>query len=152
MTIHTLYRRNPQLIQENASVYEALGSLLKNNISSLIIINNQQEPIGIISVVDIVKNIVPDEFQEHVEVAVAMHKHHFFAEMCEKVANKKVSDIMCREFITAKPDTHLMTIAADFLKNNLFIVPIVDNNKVIGVITRTEIITAIAGSLSITKK
>lgn len=144
MTIHTLYRKNPHTIRESASISEVISELTKHSISSAIVTDAKGKVSGIISITDIVKEIVPEEFKENAEVAEAMYKQYFFNEACKAVLDKKASDVMRREFMVAAPDSHIMTIAADFLKNDLYIVPIVENDKLVGVITRTEMIMAIA--------
>lgn len=149
MTIHTLYRKHAHTIHEDATIAEVVSSLTKHNISSIIVVDSEKKITGIVSISDIVNHIVPEEFKENAEVAEAMYKHNFFNEACEGVASKTARDIMRREFMIASPDAHVMSIAADFLKNDLYIVPIVEDSKLVGVMTRTEMISAIAKAMQL---
>jgi len=56
---------------------------------------------------------------------------------------------MTREVITAHPDTSLGDIAAMLERNRIKRVPIVDGNKLVGIVTRANILQALA---SATKK
>jgi CBS domain-containing protein len=69
----------------------------------------------------------------------AMYKESFFQETCLAIKNKKIKDVMRKNILTVTPTTHIMVIMADFLKNDCYIVPVVEEGKLIGIVTRTEI-------------
>lgn len=57
---------------------------------------------------------------------------------------RKVKDVMTRTVITAKPATSLRDIAALLEKNRIKRVPIVANRKVIGIVSRANLVQALA--------
>jgi predicted transcriptional regulator len=66
-----------------------------------------------------------------------------------KSHSRKVSDVMTREVITANPDTPLGDIAAMLERNRIKRVPIVEGSKLVGLVSRANILQALA---SATKK
>lgn len=52
----------------------------------------------------------------------------------------KVKDIMVKDIITIKPDETLEEVALKFAKSNISGAPVVENNKVIGVISEADIL------------
>lgn len=144
-----MFHKHPKTVRESATIEEVVQLLSSNRISSVIVVDDTDTVTGVISITDIVKDIVPEEFRENAEVAAAMYKHNFFKEAAEDVGTKTAKDVMRREFMTASPDAHIMEVAADFLKNDLYVVPIIDKGKLAGVITRTEIIRAVSDALKL---
>jgi len=57
---------------------------------------------------------------------------------------RRVKDVMTRRVITARPATPLRDIAALLEKNRIKRVPIVANRKVIGIVSRADLIQALA--------
>jgi osmotically-inducible protein OsmY len=57
---------------------------------------------------------------------------------------RRVKDVMIRRVITARPATSLRDIAALLEKNRIKRVPIVANGKVVGIVSRANLIQALA--------
>lgn len=131
--------KHANTILVNSSVREALEKMKHEDCNSLCVLSEQGHLEGIITLQDIAGAAVPPEFVENSSMAEAMHKEGFFAEECKKLAEKPIKNIMRKEFITATPETHILTIMADFLNNDLYNVPVVEDDHLIGVITRTDI-------------
>ncbi|HEX9062072.1 MAG TPA: CBS domain-containing protein, partial [Clostridia bacterium] len=70
---------------------------------------------------------------------------------CQELKDRLVKDIMRTDVVMATPETTVLEIAADFLKNDLYIVPVVENDKAIGIVTRSEIKTALAKGMDLKK-
>src|SRR5262245_44720969 len=58
--------------------------------------------------------------------------------------SRKVTDVMTRKVVTAAPDTPLSTIANLLEKNAIKRVPIVENGKVVGIVSRANLLQALA--------
>ncbi len=63
--------------------------------------------------------------------------------MYHNLENLKVKEYMIEEFDTVTPNTNFEKIKDTILKENQRLLPVVENNKVIGVITRTDILKTI---------
>jgi predicted transcriptional regulator len=61
-----------------------------------------------------------------------------------KENSRKVADVMTREVITAAPQTSLRDIASILEKNGIKRVPIVDGGKIIGIVSRANLLQALA--------
>ena len=61
-----------------------------------------------------------------------------------KEHSRKVADVMTREVITAAPQTSLRDIANILEKNGIKRVPIVDGGKIIGIVSRANLLQALA--------
>jgi predicted transcriptional regulator len=63
-----------------------------------------------------------------------------------KAHTNKVADIMTTRVITATPDTPLRAIAALLEKNSIKRVPIVKDGQLVGIVSRANLIQAVASS------
>jgi len=137
--ISEIYHPHPKTILETVSILEAVQTLLHDEVNALIIVNKHNNVTGVLSLQDIAAATVPRQFKKNVRMAAAMYKRGFFTEMCQQIKDQPVSKIMRTEFISVDLHDNIMSITADFLKNDLYVVPVIEGKKLMGVVTRTEI-------------
>src|SRR3974390_131393 len=131
-----------------ASVRDAAKILLANLISALPVLDKDGHLVGIISEGDLVRRA---------ELGTNHHRSwwlELFSEMNKealatrflKSCGRKVKDVMTtKNLITAKPTTPLRDIAVALEKNRIKRVPIVAKGQVVGIVSRANIIQALAG-------
>ena len=149
MSITYLYRPHPLTIDKSATVKEALDLMIKKESNGLIVTKNNTKIVGILSLQDIAGAILPAEMKENVSLAHAMYKDGFFEEMARKIGNKKVTEFARTAYKTVSPDASIFEVAAEFLQNDLYIIPVVSHDKLIGVISRSEIKRALALAMNL---
>ncbi len=149
MLISQIYHNNPATINESASIKEAVDFLVHHKYNALIVTGENGEVSGVLSLQDIAGAVVPDGFEANVNMANAMYKHGFFDEMCQKIVNNTVKEVMRKDYISVTLEDNILAITADFLKNDLYIVPVIEEEKLIGIVTRSEIKKALAMGMGI---
>ncbi len=108
----------PKYITENQPIPEAELILNRYNINVLPVLNDEGKLTGLIT-----------------RLIVAKALYHRI--------NAKVKDLMIREFKTVSPDDTFDTVKQIILKENQRLLPVVKNNEIVGVITRTDILKTI---------
>lgn len=151
MLISEIYQPTTRTIHQDTSVGDALAALIQNDINGFVVVNDKEEIVGIFSTQDLAAATVPAEFKENTNLATAMYRKGFFHEICQGIKDKPIKEFMHKNIITVTPDTHIIVVAADFLKNDLYVVPVVENGHLIGIITRSNIKKAIAKAMNIIK-
>lgn len=149
MLVKDIYNKHLVPISEEITIQEALAVLIKSHFNGVVVVNKKNTLVGILCIQDIVSEVVPFEMRENVHLADAMYKPHFFQDNCEKIKNKKVKNIMRKKFLTVGRDTPVMTIAAEFLTTDLYIFPVVENNTLVGIVTRSELKKALALAMKV---
>ena len=149
MLIKDVYHPHPRIINENLTIKEAVRLFVEQEFNGFIVVNNNEKVVGILSLQDIAAATVPQEFKNNINMASAMYRQGFFHEMCNEIKDKKIKEIMRKEFVKVSLHDNIMAITADFLKNDLYIVPVVEDDKLVGIITRSEIKKAIARSMQV---
>lgn len=148
--IEEIYHKKPKTIEEDKTVVESLRVLVHNDYNGLIVVDDKAKVKGVLSLQDVAAATVPEQFRKNIFMANAMYTPGFFGEMVREIADKKVKEIMREDFVSVKLSTNIMAVTADFLNNDLYIVPVLDDEKkLIGVVTRTEIKHALAKEMGI---
>ena len=129
------------------SVRDVAKVLLANRISAVPVIDDQGRLVGIISEGDLVRRT---ELGTHyrrswwLELISGINKEAL-AKAFLKSHGRKVRDVMTTKVVTAKPTTPLRDIATVLEKNRIKRVPIVVKGQVVGIVSRANIIQALAG-------
>ena len=149
MLIADYFHRDTWTVNQNSTIYQAIFEMVDKRSNSIVVVDDKNYPVGVISIQDIAAAIVPSEFIENTNMARAMYKSGFFDEQVLKMQNLPVKDVMRKEFSKIDLKSNTLEILADFLQNDLYTVPIMDGEKMIGVATRSDVKKAIAQVLGI---
>lgn len=71
----------------------------------------------------------------------------FYEELCFRIKEKLVEDIMEWQPISVTEDAELLDVADLFVKNRFQRIPVVKNKKVVGIIYRSRLLFAMAGCM-----
>src|SRR6516225_2588230 len=130
-----------------ASVRDVAKILLANRISAVPVVDEQGHLVGIISEGDLIRRT---ELGTHyrrswwLELISGINKEAL-AKRFLKSHGRKVRDVMTTNVVTAKPTTPLRDIATVLEKNRIKRLPIVVKGQVVGIVSRANIIQALAG-------
>ncbi len=102
-------------ITKDSSIIEAAKLMADKSVSSLVVIE-KSKPVGVVSENNIVKGINSQK--------------------------KRVNDIMGKDFILISPSTRFPEIEKSIRQKKIKRFPVVDNDKLVGLITETDIIDA----------
>ena len=103
------------IMPPSASIMEAARLITSKSVSSLVIID-KNKPVAVISESDIIKGITSKK--------------------------TKVKDVMDKKFMAVSPKTNFSEISRALRENEIKRFPVVENEKLIGLITETDIIEA----------
>jgi CBS domain-containing protein len=136
-------------VSADASVGETAAILLSNHISGAPVVDAKGELIGIVSEGDLMRRPEIGTAKRHSWWLELVSSERSQAFEYVKSHSRKISDVMTRDVVTAKPDTPLGDIAAMLERNRIKRVPIVEGSKIVGIVSRANILQALA---SATKK
>jgi CBS-domain-containing membrane protein len=138
--------RNVITVGPETSVSEVANILLANRISAVPVVDEHWQLIGIISEGDLMRRAeLETDYRRSWWLEVFARKSNkALAVEYRKSHARRVKDVMSRKVITATPSTSLRDIAALLEKNRIKRVPIVTNRKVVGIVSRANLIQALA--------
>lgn len=111
------------VLPENATVEEAIRSLLKHHVSGAPIVDEQGCLVGIVS-----------EFQ----LLEAIYR--------PEVKQEQVRDLMTKDVITVREDAALSEVANLLLLHRIRRVPVVREGEMVGIITRRDLLQSTVGA------
>lgn len=107
-------------IRPEQSVKDAVILLAKHNIGALVVVNEADQPVGIISERDIVR-------------AAAMREDMF---------SRPVSKVMTKDLITGVPQDELISVAHTMTEKRFRHLPIMDQGKLVGIVSIGDVVKA----------
>ena len=140
--------RNVFSVSPEASVRQAANILFKNRISAAPVVDEHGRLIGIISEGDLVRRTeLATDHRRSWWLRVFSHaSKESLATEYVKAHARRVRDAMTRDVITAKPATPVREIAGLLERYRIKRIPIVAKGKVVGIVSRANLIQALAGS------
>ena len=104
-------------VKKDVILTEAIALLLRWHISALPVVDDEDKMVGIISEIDLV-NLTFDG----------------------NAADTIVEEVMVTDIISFSPNTELADLVQTFSKRHLRRVPIIDKDKVVGIVSRRDIL------------
>jgi predicted transcriptional regulator len=123
ITVKKWMHKNVAIAKFNDSAKTAANEMVKKKVGSLIVTDKENKPIGIVTETDFVRKVV-----------------------ASGVSSKmiQIEDIMSGKMLSIESDKDI-TDASEMMKNkNIKRLPVVENEKVVGIITSTDLVNAMA--------
>ncbi|MDF9409994.1 CBS domain-containing protein [Pelotomaculum isophthalicicum JI] len=134
-------------VQEDATIEEVAGILTENNISGAPVINKEGNLVGIVTEEDLLHKETNPRTPGFVNILGAfiyINGLERYREDFKKLAANKALEIMTTDVITVDGDTEIEQVAALMVDNDINRVPVVENNSIIGIISRADIVKTLA--------
>jgi CBS domain-containing protein len=126
------------------SVQEVAELLLTRRISAVPVIDSAGKLVGLVSEGDLMRCAdAGTERHRSWWLRILLGREGLAADYIKEHA-RKVADVMTHKIITAKPDTHIGDIADLLERNGIKRVPIVQDGKVVGIVSRANLLQALA--------
>ena len=130
----------------DACVQDIAGILLGCRISAVPVVESNGKLVGIVSEGDLMRRVEAGTVRTRPWWLALLTGKEVLATEFVKEHSRKVADVMTRDVVTAGPDTPLSTIANLLEKNAIKRVPIVEAGKVVGIVSRANLLQALASS------
>ena len=133
-------------IREDATVSDAAKLMLEKDVSALPVLNNSNKLVGILTHSDF--GLSP-KFRPLVENVYSLlgttTTPEHLEETAHQVGNKRVQDVMRRNIITVQQDASIENLARLMMRSQIHRLPVVDDGKLVGIVTRHDFLKLIAG-------
>lgn len=140
MKVKDYMTRNVITVKEEDSLLQARNSMKKNQIRHLPVLNDEGKLVGIITFSDIM-GYTPSQ-------AISMN----FWEMMDIISRKKVKDAMTIAPATVIPDMPIEDVATLFREEKVGMLPVIEENQLVGIITDTDILNAFTDLMRVLRK
>lgn len=122
----------------------AANAMVSNCVSALPVIDIYAKLVGIISEGDLIRRVEIGTERHPPGAGETPMPSDSLAKEFVRSRAKRVSDVMTREVITAQPETSLREIANMMERHSIKRVPIVENERVVGIVSRANLLQVLA--------
>jgi CBS domain-containing protein len=136
-------------VDENRSVKELAKILAENKISGVPVVDNQGKIVGIVTESDLIDRAK----KVHIPTVMRLFDSFVFLESPErmekdlkKMAALTVRDICNKKIVSVTPATPLDELATLMSENKVHTLPVLDKDKLVGIIGKTDIIRTLVQS------
>ncbi|MCB5272327.1 MAG: CBS domain-containing protein [Candidatus Cloacimonetes bacterium] len=130
-------------VEPQTSLQDFSAILEKSGYSVLPVINPDNTLYGIISATDLVESDRPLHIPTVISIfdwVLYLESEKNFSEQVKKICAQTVGEICTREVITCTPETSDSEVAELMVKHKVHLIPVVEQDKLIGVVGRLDII------------
>ena len=131
-------------VKAQSSVKDAARIMLEQGISAVPVVDDDGRIVGIVSEGDLLHRAEAGTERRRPWWLEAFTEDSTLAAEFIKAHSRIVADVMTRDVVTATPETPLHEVAALLEKNRIKRVPIVENGALVGIVSRANLIQAVA--------
>jgi CBS domain-containing protein len=131
-------------VPPDAPVAMAAQLMLQKRISGVPVINDVGNLVGIVTEGDFLRRAETGTGRRRPRWIEFFMGPGRLADEYVRLSGRKVSDVMTHEVRTVPPDTPLEKVVGLMERHNIKRVPVVDNGKLVGIVTRANLLHAVA--------
>ncbi len=146
-TIAELVHREVPLLHQDAEVREALGPLLEAKLPALPVVDGRDRYAGIFGEREFITALFPGYVKNLRYAAFVPKSLEAAIEKRQACRHEPVKQHMNREHIDVPTDFSDLQLAEIFLHHRVLIIPVTDDGRVCGIVTRTDFFRALAERL-----
>jgi CBS domain-containing protein len=143
--------RDVVTVHPETDVSDAVKLLAERDVSALPVVDAQGALVGIISEADLIHRAEIGTEKHRPWLLESLTGATTLAKDFAKSHGKKVGEIMTTEVVTATEDASLAEIASLFERHRIKRVPIVRDGQVIGVVSQSNLIQALASAVGVSQ-
>jgi len=142
MRVKDIMTKNVLYVYPETTYEETAKLIYKNNISGLPVIDNKENLVGIISEKDLFRAMYPN-YEDFIANPEEYFNHEEQEQKILEIKNNPISMYMSKKVISISPETSLMAAGGIMLAHHLHRLPVLENEKLIGIVSRKDIYKSI---------
>jgi CBS domain-containing protein len=131
-------------VEPDSNVQDVAELLLTNRISAVPVVDDTGRLVGMVSEGDLIRRDEADTTRDRPWWLQLIIGRDVLAAEYVKEHSRRVADIMSRPVVSAQPDTPVADVATLLERHRIKRVPIVQDGKVVGIVSRANLIQALA--------
>lgn len=143
MNVRDIMTRNPISIEQDAPVGTAIELMVDRKIRHLPVVDEHETVVGIVTDRDLRSAALAPALEEYLSEAARRRLRGIAATL----EGLRVKDAMTCDPITTGPDAPVRQAAAVMLERHVGSLPVVENGKLIGIVTDRDAVKALAAQV-----
>lgn len=134
-------------VKPSTTVRELADILAKHRISGVPVVDDEGRVVGMVSEADVIVQDADLHFPFYIQFLdsiIYLQSFGKFEERFRKMFGTKVQEVMTEEVMTVSPDASVRDAAALMADRQVNRLPVVEGAKLVGIVTRGDVVRAIA--------
>ncbi|HLH22379.1 MAG TPA: CBS domain-containing protein [Chloroflexota bacterium] len=147
MNVADVMTRDVLTVAPNTGVQEIARLLWSHGISGVPVVDATGALVGIVSELDLLvrnANLHIPQYLRVLDVMIPLGNRHEFEQELRRALGATAADVMTRDVITVSPGTDLAEAATLMLDEDVNRLPVVDQGRVVGIISRADFVRLLA--------
>ena len=143
MQVSDLMTRQVITVQPETPVAEIARAMVQHDVSGVPVVDHDGHLVGIVTETDLVvqnANVHFPTFLQILDARIYLSDTRHFEDELRKALGTVAADVMTREVETVKPNDDVSVAATLMVDKDLNPIPVVENGKLVGIISRSDII------------
>ncbi len=122
-------------------------TFVEHNVNAMPVVDDDGKLLGMVTQTDLVEQDKPMHIPTVISLfdwVIYLESPKKFLEEVRKVTARKVGEICSKEVVTCSPETPVATVASLMVDNKVHLIPVVENERMVGVIARLDIIRSMS--------
>jgi CBS domain-containing protein len=147
MQVRTIMTTQAVRIRHSASLRHAAEIVALSGVGDLMVVDEGGNFVGVLSEGDILRNALPD-FEEILEEGGTLYDaFQLFMRKGRELSDKPITPLVIREPLTVHPDDHVAKAATVLINRQIRRLPVVEEGRLVGTVSRANICQAVVGTL-----
>lgn len=141
MTVRTIR------IRINESLHRAAEVIALSGVGDLMVIDNNNNFVGVLSVGDVLRAAMPDIDEIMDEGGTLEQAFSLFLRKGSELRYKPIAPLVITTPLVVHPDDHIAKAATLMIEKNIHRLPVIEDGRLVGTVGRTDICQAVVGTL-----
>jgi CBS domain-containing protein len=134
-------------IQQDANMYRAAEVVALSRISDLMVVDEEDKFIGVLSEEEILRAALPDIDEIVAEGGSLNTAFEIFLKKGKELSKLPILPFLITEPIVLDPLDHVAKAATVMIDRNFRLLPVIKDGKLVGTISRADVCQAVVGNL-----
>jgi CBS domain-containing protein len=134
-------------IRDNSNVHHAAEIVALSGVSDLMVVDDDDNFYGVLSEGDILRSALPDIDEILTEGGTLDDAFAIFIRKGRELSSLPIVPLIIKEPIVVSPEDHIAKAATVLLDKQIRLLPVVQDGKLVGVISRADVCRAVVGTL-----
>ncbi len=143
--LEKLMRRDVPTVFPDTAIAQVVQAVVSTRLNRALVVDTERHVVGLITDVELLQRVTPALRPS--ALAALMHRLPFLHPSSEEVESERharartAKDLMTTNFVTAKPDAHLLEVVTTMVHGTHKLVAVVDNDeRLLGVVDRADVL------------
>lgn len=134
-------------IRQDSDIRHAAEIVALSGVSDLMVVDDEDTFIGVLSEGDILRTALPDIDEILDEGGTLEDAFQIFLDKGKQLAELPIAPLIIHEPIVLDPENHVAQAATILVDKQIRLLPVVQDSKLVGTISRADVCRAVVGTL-----